>query len=100
MYISQRRWQVLVKLTKVDMVNNEPTINRVFLNPQHVISIIEDNLKYHELKEGLIKAGVHEQLSVSVVKVYNGANVETMLIMGSPSTIREKLSNKRQVLRG
>ncbi len=82
------------------MVNNEPTINRVFLNPQHVISIIEDNLKYHELKEGLILAGVHNQLSISEVKVYNGSNVETMLIMGSPSTIREKLLNKRQVLRG
>jgi len=91
---------MLVKLTKVDMVNNKPTINRVFLNPQHVISIIEDNLKYHELKEGLILAGVHNQLSISEVKVYNGSNVETMLIMGSPSTIREKLLNKRQVLRG
>ena len=91
---------MLVKLTKVDMVNNEPTINRVFLNPQHVISIIEDNLKYHELKERLIKAGVHEQLSVSEVKVYNGSNVETMLIMGSPRSIKEKLSNNRQILRG
>jgi len=91
---------VLVRLTKVDMVNNEPTINRVFLNPQHVISIIEDNLKYHELKEGLIKAGVHQQLSVSEVKVYNGSSVETMLIMGSPSTIREKLTSNRQILRG
>jgi hypothetical protein len=91
---------VLVRLTKVDMVNNEPTINRVFLNPQHVISIIEDNLKYHELKEGLINAGVHEQLSVSEVKVYNGSNVETMLIMGSPKSIKEKLSSKKQILRG
>ena len=91
---------MLVRLTKVDMVNNEPTINRVFLNPQHVISIIEDNLKYHELKEGLIKAGVHEQLSVSEVKVYNGSNVETMLIMGSPRSIKEKLSSKKQILRG
>lgn len=91
---------MLVKLTKVDMVNNEPTINRVFLNPQHVISIIEDNLKYHELKEGLIRAGVHEQLSVSEVKVYNGSNVETMLIMGSPRSIKEKLSSKKQILRG
>jgi len=91
---------MLVKLTKVDMVNNEPTINRVFLNPQHVISIIEDNLKYHELKEGLIRAGIHEQLSVSEVKVYNGSSVETMLIMGSPRSIKEKLSNNRQILRG
>ncbi len=100
MYTSRRRWQMLVKLTKVDMVNNEPTINRVFLNPQHVISIIEDNLKYHELKEGLIRAGIHEQLSVSEVKVYNGSSVETMLIMGSPRSIKEKLSNNRQILRG
>ncbi len=82
---------MLVKLTKVDMVNNEPTINRVFLNPQHVISIMEDNLKYYELKEGLILAGVHDQLSISEVKVYDGSNVETMLIMGSPSSIREKV---------
>ena len=100
MYTSRRRWQMLVKLTKVDMVNNEPTINRVFLNPQHVISIIEDNLKYHALKEGLIRAGIHEQLSVSEVKVYNGSSVETMLIMGSPRSIKEKLSNNRQILRG
>ncbi len=100
MYTSQRRWQMLVKLTKVDMVNNEPTINRVFLNPQHVISIIEDNLKYYELKEGLILAGVHDQLSISEVKVYDGSNVETMLIMGSPSSIKEKLSSKKQILRG
>ena len=91
---------MLVEFTKVDMVDGRPTINRIFLNPEHIISVTEDNLTYHELKETLITAGVHKQVIISEVKIYNGSTVDNILIMGTPSQIREKLSNKKQILRG
>jgi hypothetical protein len=98
----QAGWSaMLVEFTKVDMVDGQPKINRVWVNPTHVVSVIQDNLKYYELKETLIKAGVHEQLNISEMKLFDGSSTNSILILGAPSTIREKLSkNKKQVLRG
>lgn len=92
---------MLVELTKVEMVEGSPTISRVYVNPQHVVSVTEDNLAYHQLKEGLLKAGVHEQFSVSKVVVYDGGvSSNVLMIMGHPKGIQEKLNNKKQILRG
>ena len=49
---------MLVELTRVEPANETIRINRVYVNPSHVVSVIEDNLKYHSLKESLIQAGV------------------------------------------
>ena len=92
---------MLVELTKVEMVDGSPTIGRIHVNPNHVVSIVEDNLVYHDLKEGLLKAGVHDQFSVSKVVIYNGGGSSNVLmIMGHPKGIQEKLNGKKQVLRG
>tara|TARA_X000001382_G_scaffold129001_2_gene119981 strand:- start:725 stop:1003 length:279 start_codon:yes stop_codon:yes gene_type:complete len=92
---------MLVELTKVEMVDGSPTINRIYVNPQHVVSVTEDNLAYHELKEGLLQAGVHNQFSVSKVVLYDGGtSSKVIIIMGDPRRIQEKLGGKKQVLRG
>mgnify|MGYP003152433708 CR=1 FL=1 len=92
---------MLVELTKVEMVDGSPAIGRVYVNPQHVVSVVEDNLAYHELKEGLIKAGIHEQFSVSKMVLYDGGvSSKVLMVMGDPRRIQEKLSGKKQVLRG
>ena len=91
---------MLVEFTKVDLVDGHPTINRVWVNPHHVVSVVQDNLKYYELKEVLIEAGVHERLNISEMKLFDGSSTNSMLILGAPSVIREKLSNKKQILRG
>lgn len=92
---------MLVELTKVEMIDGAPKINRIYVNPNHVMSVTEDNLKYHELKEGLLKAGVHEQFSVSRMIIYDGGQSSNVLIiMGHPKAIQEKLAGKKQILRG
>jgi len=91
---------MLVELTRVEPLKDTIRVNRVYVNPAHIVSVIEDNLKYHSLKESLIKAGVHNQMSISEVKVFDGTMVETMLVLGAPTTIKEKINNKKQVLRG
>ena len=57
-------------------------------------------MQYHHLKESLMKAGVHHDLSISEVKVYNGAQVQTLLILGTPRSLKERLNGKKQILRG
>jgi hypothetical protein len=91
---------MLVELTRVEPTSDTIRINRVYVNPAHVVSVVEDNLKYHSLKESLIQAGVHNQMSISEVKVFDGTEVETMLVLGAPKHIREKINNKKQILRG
>ena len=92
---------MLVELTKVEMLEGSPTISRIYINPDHVMSLVEDNLAYNDLKEGLIKAGVHEQFSVSKMIVYSGGTTtETIMVMGDPRRIKEKLNGNKQVLRG
>ena len=92
---------MLVELTKVEVIKGSISISRVYVNPQHVVSVVEDNLAYNNLKEGLIEAGVHEQFSVSKMILYSGGSeTETVMIMGNPRLIKEKLNGKRQILRG
>ena len=92
---------MLVELTKVEVIKGSISISRVYVNPQHVVSVVEDNLVYNNLKEGLIEAGVHEQFSVSKMILYSGGSeTETVMIMGNPRLIKEKLNGKRQILRG
>ena len=92
---------MLVALTKVEVIKGSISISRVYVNPQHVVSVVEDNLSYNNLKEGLIEAGVHEQFSVSKMILYSGGSeTETVMIMGNPRLIKEKLDGKRQILRG
>ena len=92
---------MLAELTKVEMVDGSPTISRIYINPDHVMSLVEDNLAYNNLKEGLLKAGVHEQFSVSRMVVYSGGTTtETILVMGDPRRIKEKLSGTKSILRG
>jgi len=92
---------MLVELTKVEMVDGSPKIGRIYVNPSHVMSVVEDNLVYNDLKEGLIRAGVHEQFSVSRMVIYDGGTQsKVLLIMGDPRRIQEKLNGKKQVLRG
>jgi len=96
----QTGWSaMLVELTKVVVLKENIKIQRVYINPASIVSIVEDNLKYHSLKESLIKAGVHNQLSISEVKIFDGAETETITVLGDPNTIKSKLSRK-QVLRG
>tara|TARA_R110000744_G_scaffold38470_4_gene88066 strand:- start:570 stop:860 length:291 start_codon:yes stop_codon:yes gene_type:complete len=96
---------MLVELLKIDVVSAQEAhrsvkIARIMINPSHVISIVEDNLQYHHLKESLMEAGVHQDLSISEVKVYNGSQAETLLVLGTPRSIRERLDGKKQLLRG
>jgi hypothetical protein len=91
---------MLVELTKVEPIDDTIKVNRVYINPKHIISVVEDNLKYYSLKESLIQAGIHNQMSISEVKVFDGTSVETILVLGHPKTIKEKINNKKQVLRG
>jgi hypothetical protein len=39
-------------------------------------------------------------MSISEVKVFDGTTVETMLVLGAPRSIKEKINNKKQILRG
>ena len=91
---------MLVELTKVEPIDDTIKVNRIYINPKHIISVVEDNLKYYSLKESLIQAGIHNQMSISEVKVFDGTSVETILVLGHPKTIKEKINNKKQVLRG
>lgn len=100
-FILQTGWNaMLVEFTKVEMTDGSPEIKRVWVNPSHVVSVVQDNLKYYELKESLIKAGVHNQLHISEMKLYDGNSTNSILILGPPSLIREKLTNNKQILRG
>lgn len=92
---------MLAELTKVELINGSPVIDRIYVNSEHVVSITEDNLKYHELKEGLLKAGVHEQFSVSKVVLYSGGTQsEIITVMGDPKRIKDKLNGTKKILRG
>ena len=92
----------LVKLTEICQ-NNTITSNRdyslreVFINPDQVTMLRENNFMKNLLSEGKLPSEIDGRMEFTSVHLNTGVNLN---IIGSPSVIESKLRNNRQLLRG
>lgn len=76
---------------------SEYTLREVFINPDQVTMLRENNFMKNLLSEGKLPSEIDGRMEFTSVHLNTGVNLN---IIGSPSVIESKLRNNRQLLRG
>ena len=76
---------------------SEYTLREVFVNPDQVTMLRENNFMKNLLSEGKLPSEIDGRMEFTSVHLNTGVNLN---IIGSPSVIESKLRNNRQLLRG
>ncbi len=74
-------------------------LRSVYLNPEHVVSIRENNHTKQLMQEGRLPGGLSEHVSFATVTVNKGTYGQEVVVVGSPTEVKDKLFSK-QLLRG
>ena len=92
----------MVKLIKI--VNPHGTkvesLTEVYVNPEHVSYIVEDEQMTNLANQGIIFEGLHPNHKFTRVIVDTGGRTEHFTVIGGVSEIANKLKNSKQLLRG
>lgn len=92
-----RRWKMLVKLVEVIRgPTGLASLNEIFVNSSHIISISEDTEPRPLIKENL---GLNNDVRFSSLILSEGYRTRKVTVIGTPSEINSKVKRK-QVLRG
>lgn len=76
-------------------------LREVFINPEHVVCLREDNIFKKLLSEGKLMNGLHTEQSFTRVYLNRGQSGIEMTVVGTPSSVQEKIGSiKKQMLRG
>jgi len=102
---------MVVKLTEVYKVNkltedgnskDSFSLRDIFVNPEHVVCLREDELCKNLLLEKRLIADLDKRQTFTKVYLNRGQSGIDLTVIGSPTTIQEKLglSTNKQILRG
>jgi hypothetical protein len=75
-------------------------LREVFINPEHVIYLRPDELAKRKLTENKFPDALDKRQEFTCLKLNSGHSGLTITVVGSPSSIEEKLRTSKQLLRG
>ena len=76
-------------------------LNKVVLNPDHIVLVTESREHNRLLLEGELALGLDSQVSFSKVKMSATSGFDELIVVGSPVAILEKMNTKtKQLLKG
>jgi hypothetical protein len=87
----------VVKIGSDLNARSEYTLREVFINPDQVTMLRENNFMKNLLSEGKLPSEIDGRMEFTSVHLNTGVNLN---IIGSPSVIETKLRNNKQLLRG
>ncbi len=92
---------MLVKLVEVKrgMRGGSASLNEIYINSAHIISVSEDLVASESLINEAKSLGLVENVKFSRVVLSEGNHTRTLTVVGTPSEVHSKV-RKRQVLRG
>tara|TARA_Y100001963_G_C6567528_1_gene347291 strand:+ start:258 stop:536 length:279 start_codon:yes stop_codon:yes gene_type:complete len=92
---------MLVKLIEIrkDFAGGTASLNEIYINSSHIISITEDLSAKQNLVNEVQRLGLVENVRFSKIIISEGNSVRTITAVGMPSEINGKI-RKRQILRG
>jgi len=92
---------MLVKLIEVrrEMKGGVPSLNVIYINSSHIISVTEDLIARESLIKETKQLGLIEGVRFSKVTISEGSQTKTLVVVGTPAEVHGKVK-KRQVLRG
>jgi hypothetical protein len=91
----------MIELITIFKANQNWYLNKVIINTDHIITITESD-DYNNLhREGKIDLALDSKVTFSKVKMSPITGYDEFIVVGSPSTIIEKMNrNTKQLLKG
>ena len=91
----------MIELVTISKVGQTWYLNKVIINPEHVSIVVESQDHKRFLSEGKINLGLGPHVSFSKVKMAASSGFEELIVVGSPTSIMEKINkNTKQLLKG
>ena len=87
----------VVKIGSDLSARSEYTLREVFVNPDQVTMLRENNFMKNLLSEGKLPSEIDGRMEFTSIHLNTGVSLN---IIGSPSVVESKLRNNRQLLRG
>ena len=98
---------MLSKLTEVYTLTNfnrknttEYGLREIYINPKSISMIREEPNMKRYLSEGKLPEGIDNRVEFSRVSINAPNHSSSIVVVGAPHTIQEKLKQARQVLKG
>ncbi len=91
----------MIELITIFHANQTWYLNKVIVNPSHIVTITEATDHIKMLREGKINLSLNEGVIFSKVKMNPVTGYDEFIAVGSPSMIMEKANkNTKQLLKG
>ena len=91
----------MVKLVEVQQRMNNFRLTEVYVNPEHVVAMREDERMTQVIREGKLPENLDDRQSFTKIYIDRGHTGIDMTVIGDVQQIKEKLGlNKRTLLKG
>lgn len=91
----------MIELITISHVSQTWYLNKVIVNPNHIVTITEAHEHNKLLREGKIELSLNSEVTFSRVKMNPITGYDEFIVVGSPSMIMEKTNkNTKQLLKG
>ena len=91
----------MIELITITQTREIWYLNKVIINPSHIVTITEASEHNRMLKEGRIDLSLNEGVTFSKVKMNPITGFDEFVVVGSPTMIMEKANrNTKQLLKG
>ena len=91
----------MIELITISQANQMWYLNKVYVNPNHVVMVTGAEAFDNMLKEGRIDLALDKNISFSEVKMNPITGYDRFIVVGSPHVIMEKMNkNTKQLLKG
>ena len=91
----------MVKLVEVRQTLNKFSLKEIYVNPEHVVAIREDDRTAQSLREGKLPNGLSENQTFTRLYIDRGQAGLDVTVVGDVEMVREKLGiGRRTLLRG
>ena len=91
----------MIELITISHVSKTWYLNKVIVNPNHIVTITEAHEHNKLLREGKIELSLNSEVTFSRVKMNPITGYDEFIVVGSPSMIMEKTNkNTKQLLKG
>jgi hypothetical protein len=91
----------MLELITISKVGHSWYLNKAVVNPQHIAMVTESPEHINMLKEGKLELGLDNQVVFSKVSMAAISGFTELIVVGSPSSIMEKVNrNTKQLLKG
>lgn len=88
------------KFTGLQGTDTQYTLREIFINPEHVVCIREDESAKRQLSEGCMPSELDKRQDFTMIHLNRGQAGIDVTVIGAPVAVEQKLKNSKQLLKG